>query len=90
MAASKRAHAARAAKEVVVGITAELIFGEVILPREQTKVGWLYHGSPRAGFGADRAIALAGTRTEIEVYFKRHLATVAASAMGFLHRLILR
>src|SRR5690606_24018400 len=67
VAGAERPHAAVLAEQVMTALRRELVVGERVLTREQPEVGGLDDGVPRARPAADRAVALARARREIEV-----------------------
>src|SRR5262245_30365280 len=65
IAATERAHAAVLAEQVMPAFRGELIVAQRLLAGEKPESIGLDEGAPIACFRADRAIALAGARREI-------------------------
>jgi hypothetical protein len=85
VAALERAHAAAAAEQVVSLARPELVIAHHVLAAEEPEVFRLDQRVPVAGLGADRAVALARARLEIDVRLEPHRLAVAASVIGLLH-----
>src|SRR5262245_48450668 len=67
VAAAEGVHAAVTAEQVVHAVGAELVVRERCLIRQQAERLGLEHDAPVAGLGANRAIALAGARAEVDL-----------------------
>src|SRR5262245_8762484 len=83
MASCERPHTARATEVIVHSAAAELVIGERLLALEQMEGGGLQDHIPRPHLLADRAIALARPRREIDLGLELDRAAMAASMVGF-------
>src|SRR5262245_46234711 len=82
VAAAESVHAAMAAEQVVHAVAAELVVGERVLAGQQAESLGLGDHAPIAGLGADRAVALAGARAEVDVGLVADFSAVAAAMVG--------
>jgi hypothetical protein len=71
--------------QMVASHSAELVVGQVALADEQVKGVGLDDGTPPAGLGAERAIALGRTLTQIDVRLVADCSAVATSLVCPLH-----
>jgi len=97
LAPAPGAHPARPAKMIVQkpGLLARrypLVLGLFVRARKQAKaIGGLHDDEPRAGLGANRAVALIGALAEINLRLKPHGPEMTASGKGFQsHFLVLQ
>src|SRR5262245_14570087 len=85
IAATERAHATVLAEQVVPAFRGELIVAQCLLAGEKPESVGLDEDAPTACLRADRAIALARARREINVRFIAHGPAVAATPVGLQH-----
>lgn len=79
---AERTNAAVLAKQMLVRLGQELVFGELSLARQQAKRAWLYDGRPKPRFGANRAITADRTLAEVNIRLKPNYTTMTASMIG--------
>src|SRR5712691_11486263 len=85
VAVRERPHAALRAEHVVDGLPRELVFAKVLLPGKQAERVRRNERHPRPRLEADRAVALAGARGEIDVRFESDRPAVAAASVRSFH-----
>jgi hypothetical protein len=86
MTASERLYAADLAEQMVPGLCAELIVGQLALAGQLAEGLRLDdHASP-PGLGAERAVALGGAHAQIDIDLIADCSAVATSDVRFLHR----
>jgi hypothetical protein len=64
---SERLYAAAPAEPMIAGSRTELVLGQLTLAGEKPKGVGPDDRAPPAGLGAERAVALGGTRTQVDI-----------------------
>jgi len=85
MAATERAYAAVLAEQVMATSGTELVVAQFTLAGQQSERTGFDDDTPVAGFGADRAVAFAGAKAQVDISFKSNPAAMAASTIGLEH-----
>jgi hypothetical protein len=80
LAATKRAHAAMAAKQVVDDVLVELVVGQVVSAGLQLELICAREGPQCATLGADRAVA-GDDASQLDGYLVAHSPAMAAARM---------
>jgi hypothetical protein len=83
MTVSERLYAAVPTEQMVTAFSAELVVRQLAV--QQTKGVGLDDHTPPPDFGAERAVALAGTCAQIDIHLIADCPTVTTSNVCFLY-----
>ncbi len=85
MTASEWLYSAVTTEQMVPGLSAKLVVGQLALAGQLAKGLRLDDHAPPPGLGAERTVALGGARAQIDIGLIADRSAVAASDVRFLH-----